>query len=75
LWPVSVRLQAETALTAQNFLACDRDQSLLLPAIDELELASFYAAYRVDGHGRAAHDPQMMLTLFVYAYCGGSAML
>jgi transposase len=74
---------------AQNFLACDRDQSLLLPpdlrdwldedhlawfvieAIGELDLASFYAAYRVDGHGRAAHDPQMMVTLLVYAYCIG----
>jgi transposase len=73
----------------QNFVSCDRDQSLLLPpdlrdwldedhlawfvieAIDELHLDAFYASYRVDGHGRAAHDPQMMLTLLVYAYCVG----
>jgi transposase len=73
----------------QNFLRCDREQSLLLPpdlrdwldedhlawfvieAIDELDLGPFYAAYRVDGHGRPAHDPQMMLTLLAYAYCVG----
>ena len=74
---------------AQNFLTCDRDQSLLLPpdlrdwldedhlawfvieAIEELDLEPFYASYRADGHGRAAHDPKMMLTLFAYAYCVG----
>jgi transposase len=74
---------------AQNFLTCDRDQSLLLPpdlrdwlpedhlawfviaAIDELDLEPFYRAYRADGHGRAAHDPKMMLTLITYAYCIG----
>jgi transposase len=73
----------------QNFLSCDRDQSLLLPpdlrdwldedhlawfvieAIEQLDLEPFYAAYRVDGHGRAAHDPQLMLTLLAYAYCVG----
>jgi transposase len=73
----------------QNFLRCDRDQSLLLPpdlrdwldedhlawfvieAIEQLDLEPFYAAYRVDGHGRAAHDPQMMLALLAYAYCVG----
>ena len=74
---------------AQNFLGCDRDQSLLLPpdlrdwldedhlawfvieAIEGLDLEPFYAAYRADGHGRAAHDPKMMLTLLTYAYCVG----
>jgi transposase len=74
---------------AQNFLGCDREQSLLLPpdlrdwlaedhvawfvieAIEELDLEPFYAAYRADGHGRAAHDPKMMLALLVYAYCVG----
>jgi transposase len=73
----------------QNFLACDRDQSLLLPpdlrdwlpedhltwfvieAVEELDLGPFYAAYRVDGHGRAAHEPAMMVTLLAYAYAIG----
>ena len=69
----------------QNFLACDREQELLLPpslrewlpddhlawfvlaAVEEMDLASFYAAYRQDGHGRAAHDPAMMVALVLYA--------
>src|ERR671911_232561 len=74
---------------AQNFIACDRDQELLLPpslrewlpeehwawfvleAIGEIDLAAFYASYRDDGWGRAAHDPAMMVALFVYAYAIG----
>src|SRR3954468_22608521 len=73
----------------QNFLACDREQELLLPpslrewlaedhfawfvidAVAELDLAAFFAAYRADGHGRAAHDPAMMVALIVYAYAIG----
>jgi transposase len=73
----------------QNFLACDRDQELLLPpnlrdwlpedhfawfvldAVEEMDLQAFYAAYRQDGHGRAAHDPQMMVALLLYAYARG----
>ena len=43
----------------------------VIEAIDELELESFYRAYRADGHGAAAHEPKMMLTLLTYAYCVG----
>jgi transposase len=74
---------------AQNFLACDRDQELLLPpslrewlpeghlawfvidAVAQLDLSAFYAAYRADGHGRAAHDPAMMVALLLYCYAIG----
>src|SRR5215217_259397 len=74
---------------AQNFIACDREQELLLPpslrewlpeqhlawfvldAVAEMELAAFRASYRDDGWGRAAHDPAMMVALFVYAYAIG----
>ena len=73
----------------QNFLACDREQELLLPpslrewlpedhlawfvvdAVAQMDLAAFYGAYRADGHGRAAHDPAMMVTLLLYAYAIG----
>jgi len=73
----------------QNFIACDRDQELLLPpslrewlpedhlawfvleAVAELDLDAFYGSYRRDGWGAAAHDPQMMVALFVYAYSIG----
>jgi len=43
----------------------------VIEAIEELELGPFYAAYRSDGHGRAAHEPKMMLTLLTYAYAVG----
>src|SRR5215211_1405633 len=74
---------------AQNFIACDREQELLLPpslrewlpeehlawfvldAVAEMDLAAFVASYRDDGWGRAAHDPAMMVALFVYAYAIG----
>jgi transposase len=73
----------------QNFLACDREQELLLPpslrewlpedhlawfvidAVAEMNLAGFYASYRADGHGRAAHDPAMMVALLLYVYSIG----
>src|SRR4051794_37950759 len=73
----------------QNFLACDREQELLLPpslrewlaedhlawlilaAVAEIELGRFYADYRADGHGRAAHDPAMMVALLLYGYAVG----
>jgi transposase len=73
----------------QNFIACDRDQELLLPpslrewlpedhlawfvldAVAELDLEPFYAGYRRDGWGAAAHDPEMMVALLVYAYAIG----
>jgi transposase len=43
----------------------------VIDAIEELDLDAFYASYRADGHGAAAHDPKMMLTLLTYAYCAG----
>jgi len=73
----------------KNFLACDRDQVLLmapslrdwlpenhfawfvLDAVAEMDLSAFYAAYRQDGHGRAAFDPAMMVALLFYAYAKG----
>ena len=44
----------------------------MIDAVEELDLAAFYGAYRQDGHGRAAHDPAMMVALFVYAYATGT---
>src|SRR5829696_9240806 len=74
---------------AQNFIACDREQELLLPpslrewlpedhlawfvldAVEAMDLRAFFAGYREDGWGRAAHDPAMMVALLVYAYAIG----
>jgi transposase len=43
----------------------------VLDAVSEMDVAAFYASYRDDGWGRAAHDPAMMVALFVYAYAIG----
>lgn len=43
----------------------------VIEAIEELDLEPFYASYRADGHGRAAHDPKTMVTLLAYAYAVG----
>jgi transposase len=43
----------------------------VIDAVGQLDLAPFYAVYRRDGHGRAAHDPAMMVALLLYAYAVG----
>ena len=43
----------------------------VLAAVEEMDLSAFYAAYRLDGHGRAAHEPAMMVALLLYAYATG----
>jgi transposase len=43
----------------------------VLDAVDALDLSDFYAPYRADGWGGAAHDPKMMVALFIYGYSIG----
>ena len=43
----------------------------MLDVVAELDLSAFHAAYRSDGRGGAAYDPQLMLTVLIYAYAGG----
>ena len=43
----------------------------VLDSVAELDLDAFYVAYRSDGWGAAAHDPQMMVALLLYAYSIG----
>ena len=43
----------------------------VIDAVDQMDLQAFYAAYRSDGWGAAAHDPKMMVALLVYAYSFG----
>jgi transposase len=73
----------------QRFVACDREQSFLMPpdvrewlpeghlawfvieAVEQMDLAVFYGAYRDDGRSRPAYDPAMMVGLLLYAYARG----
>jgi transposase len=43
----------------------------VIDAVAAFDLTGFYAAYRVDGHGRPAHDPAMMVALLLYGYAIG----
>jgi len=43
----------------------------IIDAVEEMDLDAFYAEYRADGWGGAAHDPKVMVALVLYAYCLG----
>jgi transposase len=43
----------------------------MFETVRQLDLASFYPSFRQDGWGRAAFEPQMMLSLLRYAYARG----
>jgi transposase len=39
----------------------------VIEAVAVVDLSGFYAAYRTDGHGRAAYGPSLMVALILYA--------
>jgi transposase len=43
----------------------------VIEAVAQMDLEAFYAAYRRDGHGRAAFEPAVMVGLLLYAYARG----
>jgi hypothetical protein len=43
-----------------DWLAEDHLVWTVLGAVDQMDLDGFYGAYRANGQGRAAYDPQMM---------------
>jgi transposase len=43
----------------------------VIDAVGVMELSAFYAAYREDGHGRAAYEPSMMIALLLYCWARG----
>ncbi len=61
-------------LSLRAWLPEDHLAWFVLDAVSEMDLSSFYASYRQDGWGRAAHDPAMMVALLLYAYAKGSVL-
>jgi hypothetical protein len=47
----------------------------VLAAVEEMDLSGFYGAYRLDGHGRPAHEPAMMVAPFALCLREGAALL
>jgi len=43
----------------------------VIDCVAVMDLSTFYARYRADGHGRPAYDPKMMVALILYAYSKG----
>jgi transposase len=54
-----------------DWLPEDHLAFFVLDAVEQMDLSAFYADYRQDGWGAAAHEPAMMVGLLVYAYCVG----
>ncbi|MGZ6576680.1 MAG: transposase, partial [Solirubrobacteraceae bacterium] len=52
----------------RDWLPADHLAWFVIESVERLDLAAFYAAYRADGHGRAAYEPLMMVSLVLYAY-------
>src|SRR5215207_7226357 len=55
----------------REWLAADHLAWFVIEAVDEMDLSAFYAAYRADGHGRAAYEPSVMVALILYAFATG----
>jgi transposase len=52
----------------RDWLPEDHLAWFVIDAVDRLDLSVFYAAYRADGHGRAAYEPSVMVSLVLFAY-------
>ena len=55
----------------REWLAADHLAWFVIDAVAEMDLSAFYAAYRADGHGRAAYEPSLMVALILYAFSTG----
>jgi transposase len=52
----------------RDWLAPDHLAWFVIDAVGQLDLSAFYGTYRADGHGRAAYEPSVMVTLVLYAF-------
>jgi transposase len=52
----------------REWLPVDHLAWFVIDAVAEMDLSAFYAAYRADGHGRAAYEPSVMVALVLYAF-------
>ena len=49
----------------RDWLPADHLAWFVIDAVAEMDLGEFYAAYRTDGHGRAAYEPSVMVALIL----------
>ncbi len=55
----------------RDWLPADHLAWFVIDVVDQIDLSRFRAAYRADGHGRAAYDPAVLVAVLLYAYCSG----
>lgn len=55
----------------REWLAPDHLAWFVIDAVKDMDVRAFYAAYRADGHGAAAYEPSLMVTLVLYAFATG----
>src|ERR687897_1365524 len=56
----------------RDWLPEDHFAWFVIDAVERIDMAAFYAAYREDGRCRPAYEPAMMLALLLYAYARGA---
>src|SRR5215216_4025652 len=52
----------------REWLPVDHLAWFVIDAVADMNVDAFYAAYRADGHGRAAYEPSLMVALILYAF-------
>src|SRR6516165_6044576 len=52
----------------RDWLPPDHLAWFVIDAVGQMDLSAFYGFYRADGHGRAAYEPSLMVTLVLYAF-------
>jgi transposase len=55
----------------RDWVPADHLAWFVIDAVGDMNLAGFYAAYRADGHGRAAYEPSLMVRLILFAFATG----
>ena len=55
----------------RDWLAPDHLAWFVIDAVKGMDLRAFYAAYRADGHGAAAYEPSVMVTVILFAFATG----
>jgi transposase len=55
----------------RDWLPADHLAWFVRDVVDQLDLEPFLCAYRADGHGHPAYDPNTLLGVLLYGYCLG----
>jgi transposase len=55
-------------LSLRDWLPADHLAWFVIDTVERLDLKAFHAAYRADGHGRAAYEPSVMVAVILYAF-------